>query len=101
MSEPFSAEDAVRWTGGELVRGGPDRSFASVTIDSRNVPAGSLFVAIAGARFDGHDFLDDALRAGANGFLVRVGRKAPEGAACVIAVEDTTRALCAIAAGAC
>ena len=99
MSEPFSADDAVRWTGGELVRGEPALSFAGVTIDSRNVPAGSLFVAIAGARFDGHDFLDDALRAGAAGLLVRAGRKAPETATCVIAVEDTTRALGALAAG--
>jgi UDP-N-acetylmuramoyl-tripeptide--D-alanyl-D-alanine ligase len=99
MSEPFSAADAVRWTGGELVRGESERSFAGVTIDSRNVPAGSLFVAIAGARFDGHDFLDDALRAGAAGVLVRVGRKAPERATCAIAAPDTTRALGALGAG--
>jgi UDP-N-acetylmuramoyl-tripeptide--D-alanyl-D-alanine ligase len=99
MSEPFSAADAVRWTGGELVRGESESSFAGVTIDSRNVPAGSLFVAIAGARFDGHDFLDDAVRAGAAGCLVRLGHKAPERASCAIAVEDTTRALGALAAG--
>jgi UDP-N-acetylmuramoyl-tripeptide--D-alanyl-D-alanine ligase len=99
MSEPFSAEDALRWTGGELVRGAPGQSFTAVTIDSRNVPAGALFVAIAGARFDGHDFLDAALAAGAAGLLLRVGRKAPDRAACAIAVEDTTRALGALAAG--
>jgi UDP-N-acetylmuramoyl-tripeptide--D-alanyl-D-alanine ligase len=99
MSEPFSADDAVRWTGGELVRGAAATRFSGVTIDSRNVPAGSLFVAIAGARFDGHDFLEDAVRAGAAGCVVRAGRKAPEDATCAIAVEDTTRALGAIAAG--
>jgi UDP-N-acetylmuramoyl-tripeptide--D-alanyl-D-alanine ligase len=99
MSEPFSADDAVRWTGGELARGAGATRFAGVTIDSRNVPAHSLFVAIAGARFDGHDFLDDAMRAGAAGCVLRAGRKAPESAACAIVVEDTTRALGALASG--
>ncbi|HKA13950.1 MAG TPA: UDP-N-acetylmuramoyl-tripeptide--D-alanyl-D-alanine ligase [Myxococcota bacterium] len=99
MSEAFSAEEAVRWTGGELARGDGATRFAAVTIDSRNVPADSLFVAIAGARFDGHDFLEDALRAGAAGCAVRAGGELPKAARCAIAVEDTTRALGALAAG--
>jgi UDP-N-acetylmuramoyl-tripeptide--D-alanyl-D-alanine ligase len=99
MSEPFSADDAVRWTGGALARGEGATQFAGVTIDSRNVPAGSLFVAIAGARFDGHDFLDGALRAGAAGCVLRSDRTAPAAAGCAIAVDDTTRALGALAAG--
>jgi UDP-N-acetylmuramoyl-tripeptide--D-alanyl-D-alanine ligase len=99
MSAPFSAEDAVRWMSGELVRGDRGTRFDGVTIDSRNVPAGSLFVAVAGARFDGHDFLGDALRAGAAGCVLRAGVEPPKNARCAIAVEDTTRALGALAAG--
>ncbi len=99
MSEPFSADDALRWSSGELVRGAREARFTGVSIDSRNVPVGSLFVAISGARFDGHDFLEDAVRAGAAGVVLRAGRKAPETAGCAIAVEDTTSALGAIAAG--
>jgi len=38
---------------------------SQVTIDSRDVPAGSLFVAIRGERFDGNDFAADALAKGA------------------------------------
>ncbi|TMA29192.1 MAG: hypothetical protein E6J87_20110, partial [Deltaproteobacteria bacterium] len=99
MSEPFTADDAVRWTGGELARGAGATSFAGVSIDSRNVPAGALFVAIAGGRFDGHDFLEDAVRAGAAGCVVRAGVELAQGARCAIAVEDTTRALGALGAG--
>jgi len=99
MSEPFSTDDAVLWTGGELARGDAATRFTGVTIDSRRVSAGDLFVAIAGERFDGHDFLEDVVRAGAAGVAIRAGRKAPEGARCAIAVDDTTRALGAIAAG--
>ncbi|MBL7261360.1 UDP-N-acetylmuramoyl-tripeptide--D-alanyl-D-alanine ligase [Actinoplanes sp. LDG1-01] len=36
-----------------------------VTFDSRHVELGSLFVALAGARVDGHDFADQAIEAGA------------------------------------
>src|SRR5262249_8827480 len=103
MGEPFTAADAVRWTGGALARGADSARFAAGTIDSRNVPADSLLVAIAGARFDGHRLpadapRADALRAGAAGCVVRAGQ-APENARCAIAVDDTTRALGAIAAG--
>ena len=35
-----------------------------VTIDSRNCPAGSLFFALKGERFDGHDFVEHALLSG-------------------------------------
>jgi UDP-N-acetylmuramoyl-tripeptide--D-alanyl-D-alanine ligase len=99
MTEPFSADDAVRWTGGELVRGAGATAFTGVSIDSRKVPAGALFVAIAGARFDGHEFAGDAVRLGAAGCLLRGGIAPPDGAACAIAVADTTRALGALAAG--
>ena len=37
----------------------------AVTLDSRTVGAGDLFVAVAGERVDGHDFLDAAAAAGA------------------------------------
>src|SRR5512139_1166552 len=41
-----------------------------VSIDSRTVREGELFVAIRGDRFDGHDFVPDAIRKGAWGAIV-------------------------------
>ena len=41
----------------------------SVTTDSRNVPAGSLFIPIVGEKFDGHRFIGAALDQGAAGVL--------------------------------
>jgi UDP-N-acetylmuramoyl-tripeptide--D-alanyl-D-alanine ligase len=46
---------------GQLV--GPDRELRGVTIDSRSVPVGSLFVPLIGER-DGHDFIDAARNLG-------------------------------------
>ena len=99
MSEPFSAREAATWSGGRLLRGDPEHAFGAVGIDSRRVTAGSLFVAIAGPRFDAHDFLADALAAGAAGLLLEEGREPPPGDAPAIAAPDTTRALGALAAG--
>jgi UDP-N-acetylmuramoyl-tripeptide--D-alanyl-D-alanine ligase len=49
---------------------GPNREFSVVSTDSRNLAAGSLFVALMGERCDGHDFVADAAARGAAGVLV-------------------------------
>jgi len=46
-----------------------DAEFLRVTTDSRAIAAGDLFVALAGERFDGHDFAAAALEQGAAGVL--------------------------------
>ena len=49
---------------------GPDTAFGTVSIDSRSVDAGGLFVAIRGEHVDGNEFVDDAHARGAAGALV-------------------------------
>jgi len=49
---------------------GADASFTGVSIDSRSVGAGQLFVALTGPRFDGHDYLADVKAKGAVAALV-------------------------------
>ncbi len=82
-------------TGGKLVRGGAHK-FTAVTIDSRAVVPGALFVAVRGQNHDGHKFCAQAIAAGAAGLLVDRGR-APRlldsTAVAVIEVGDTHVAL--------
>jgi len=40
--------------------------FPSVSIDSRTIRAGECFIAVAGQQFDGHDFVEEALKKGAS-----------------------------------
>lgn len=47
----------------------PDLDFNGIASDSRRVKPGNLFVAIRGSRFDGHDFIRDALERGAAAVL--------------------------------
>ncbi len=49
---------------------GADREFSGVNTDSRALRPGYLFVALRGENFDGHDFLDQAIAAGAVAALV-------------------------------
>ena len=43
--------------------------FRGATLDSRQVKPGMLFVAVKGERVDGHDFIPQALAAGAAGIV--------------------------------
>ena len=60
--------------GGHVVSGDPARDLAGVSIDTRTLGAGELYVAIRGERFDGADFAAAALAAGAGGVVVPRGR---------------------------
>jgi UDP-N-acetylmuramoyl-tripeptide--D-alanyl-D-alanine ligase len=55
---------------GSLLTSDLVREFSDVSIDSRSVSPGSLFVALPGTRADGHAFVEQALRAGARAALV-------------------------------
>jgi UDP-N-acetylmuramoyl-tripeptide--D-alanyl-D-alanine ligase len=57
-------------TGGRVASGDAGRVFTSVSIDSRTLPAGALFVALRGETFDGHAFIEAAIARGAAGVLV-------------------------------
>ena len=48
---------------------------ANFTIDSRVVQKGDVFVAIRGARVDGHDFIEQALAKGAQGIIANIDRQ--------------------------
>ena len=80
--------------GGRLAAGEPSTVFEGVSIDSRRVAPGQLFIALKGDRFDGAAFVDAGLAAGARGVLVPGGTPAPRAAgAVVIEVGDTLLAL--------
>ncbi|MBA1322556.1 UDP-N-acetylmuramoyl-tripeptide--D-alanyl-D-alanine ligase [Pseudomonas plecoglossicida] len=68
MLEPFNLSQLTAALQARLV--GSDVSFDGVSIDSRSVGAGQLFVALTGPRFDGHDYLADVQAKGAVAALV-------------------------------
>jgi UDP-N-acetylmuramoyl-tripeptide--D-alanyl-D-alanine ligase len=73
---------------------GADRTFDSVSTDTRTLQPGQLFFALQGERFDAAEFVDEAARLGAAGAVVgrRQGAALPQ-----VEVEDTRGALGALA----
>jgi UDP-N-acetylmuramoyl-tripeptide--D-alanyl-D-alanine ligase len=61
----LTVEDIINATGGRIVyKNGNTHPFTGVSIDSRTIGDGEIFVAVRGARFDGHDFIYKALEKG-------------------------------------
>lgn len=73
-----------------------ETAFGGVSTDSRHVSGGDLYVALVGERYDGHDFVADALAKGALGAIV--SRPSPgDESARLYPVDDTLVALGALA----
>jgi UDP-N-acetylmuramoyl-tripeptide--D-alanyl-D-alanine ligase len=68
----WTIEDVASATGGTL-RGPVGRVVGGISIDTRTLAAGDLFVAIRGENRDGHDFVPQAVAAGAAACLVAIG----------------------------
>lgn len=81
----WTADEIVRATGGALAGGAFDAT--GVSIDSRTIEPGDLFVALGGVR-DGHEFVKTALDGGAAGSLVSQAVAGPQ-----VVVDDTLKAL--------
>ncbi|WP_105900698.1 UDP-N-acetylmuramoyl-tripeptide--D-alanyl-D-alanine ligase [Vibrio gangliei] len=84
----FNLQQLAQITSGQLV--GNDAVIQSVTTDTRQVEAGSLFIALIGERFDAHDFCQQAVDSGAVALLVsrHVDCSIPQ-----VVVNDTHQAL--------
>ncbi|WP_313461862.1 UDP-N-acetylmuramoyl-tripeptide--D-alanyl-D-alanine ligase [Stenotrophomonas sp.] len=84
----------AHWAGGEIH--GDDTVIDAVSNDTRTLAPGSLYVALRGERFDGHDFAADALARGASAMLVE---RLLDVAVPQVLVANTELALARIAAG--
>ena len=90
MSALWTSAEAEAATGGQTV--GPDWSATGVSIDTRTLAPGDLFVALTDIR-DGHDFVADALKKGAAAALVsRVPEDVPPDAPLLV-VSDVLAGL--------
>ena len=89
--------EVARAVGGGLTPTAPateDGGVTGVTVDSRTVAPGDLFVAVPGERVDGHDFLAAAAAAGA---VAALCSRADDALPCVV-VDDPVAALGRLAA---
>jgi len=89
MTPLWRAEEIIDATKGESTRN--DWVVDGVTLDSRHIKKGDLFVAIKGPVCDGHDFVKSAFENGAGAALV--SQEVPGASGPQIIVNDTEDAL--------
>ena len=72
MATPFdlTAGWLATASGGTLVSGDEAAVVTGISIDTRTLQKGALYVAIKGERLDGHAYIPDAIARGAAGLLV-------------------------------
>ncbi len=86
---PWAEADVREALGLPSKNGG--RVFTSISTDTRTIAPGSLFVALAGERYDGHQYLASAAAAGAAAAVVRTATPPAPGLT-LFEVPDTLRA---------
>ena len=101
----MSARSAALWTAGEVgvATGGTTTGkwqASGVSIDSRTLEPGDLFVALKGQRADGHDHVGEALARGAAAAVVHRPPAGVADDAPLVRVEDAFSALQALGAAA-
>ncbi len=69
---PQKALDIAKIVSGVLISGDQKELLTSVSIDSRSINKGDVFIPIVGDKFDGHDYIDDAMSNGAAGFFTEI-----------------------------
>lgn len=93
----LTLKEILEATGGRvLCRSNHNEDFKGLSIDSRSISQGEIFIALKGQRHDGHDFLMDALKTGA-GAIISIPPPIPIKGKTIIYVNNTLRALQAIA----
>ncbi len=89
----FTIKEIAEAAEGRLIQGEDTAIVKSVSIDSRLVEKGQLFIAVKGDIFDGHDFITDVIARGVRVVVVHRPVKIDNPNVSIIMVKDTTRAL--------
>jgi len=102
----FQIQELLKATRGKLIRGPISAKVVGISIDSRTIKPKEAFIALKGPNFDGHDFIQEAIKKGAACIIqtsnpdgltsltmaLKRSQSAPNSTV-LIEVKDTTKAL--------
>jgi len=94
----FDVNEIIRWAELEVVKRGEMNFFDGVSTDTREDVKEKIFIALKGERFDGHDFVKEAIRKGAKGVICEKDVEI-NGNVWFFRTQDTLKALGDIAMG--
>ena len=73
MSLSFSPTEIAQWVNATWEPLAPAEPITGISTDTRTLQPGNLYVALSGENFDGHRFLEAAIKKGAAGAIVQAG----------------------------
>lgn len=88
----FTFDELVEITNAQIVYKAGNSGTFSISTDSRDIEAGQVYLPLIGENFDGHDFIEDALENGVNGYFTADKSRNFSGAKFVLYVKDTREA---------
>ncbi|MBK7378473.1 MAG: UDP-N-acetylmuramoyl-tripeptide--D-alanyl-D-alanine ligase [Ignavibacteriales bacterium] len=91
----ITLQDLFDLKGAELINPHLYKSANNVSTDSRALKKNSIFIAIKGERFDGHKFIEQAVKNGASTIIVEKKKihELPDMDCTIVAVQNTIKAL--------
>jgi murE/murF fusion protein len=89
----WSLRHLLRATAGKWISGRQQHLLAEVSTDTRKLEQGDIFVALAGENFDGHDYVETAVQAGAGAVIVEHEVAEIPDHVLLIQVDDSLQAL--------
>lgn len=63
-------KELLTLTSGKLISGQPNIKVKGISVDTRTLKKGELFIALKGKNFDGHNFIKEAFKKGACGVII-------------------------------
>jgi UDP-N-acetylmuramoyl-tripeptide--D-alanyl-D-alanine ligase len=90
--EPRPLKYIAEAAAGELRNGSPDTAVTRLCVDSRQAQPGDLFFALAGERFDGHNFLPEVAQRGVAAVVAERAKLPADFKGCAVIAVDSTRA---------
>lgn len=89
--------EIIKACNGKLYRGNPDMLINRFSTDTRSLKKGDFYIPVKGEKFDGHEFIKEAVMAGASGFITHAPENPSAGGRAVVKVKDTLKAFMDIA----
>ncbi len=89
----WTVEHLLAATSGHLEQRGKDFLLGRISTDTRTLKPGDVFLALMGENFDGHDYVEAAIRKGAAAVIVEKKCTGPDREITVVKVTDTLQSL--------
>lgn len=93
----LSSDDIIKATGAITLKGIKNNNIYGFSTDTRTIKPGEIYIPVKGENFDGENFTENALKAGASGYFTSNPDKIYENSEFVFLVKDTKEAYLSLA----